>query len=358
MLHILCALSLSTLFTLSSQTVFPSCSKPPFSTQADETLHDLENTNSTIAQPRAVFALSHRLLAYVSLTPPAQPSSPSRQPRASAWNIEADLGHAAIKVGESVLSGVKALGGMAYSAARAKAGLSGSGSSGSSGGGGEQGVGRFFSRSGPSARDLDVRVSPTLGSEAALPGDHPRASPPDAHVPPSSQQLMSRASASGSGCHVTVVDLDPLRKTTGGGEPVVVAEFMASKSQPIIGLQFSRDGNSLVVVPKDGQVLPLYQIRPITTHHQDLASRSGSGSVQSALHMYNLRRGRTSAVVEAVDIARDLRWVAIATRNRTVHTFAVNPYGGRPDARSHIEGRVRNCVEMVRPRRGCLFFVF
>ena len=32
----------------------------------------------------------------------------------------------------------------------------------------------------------------------------------------------------------------------------------------------------------------------------------------------------------------------MGTRKRAVHVFAVNPYGGRPDQRSHLEGRVAN----------------
>ena len=42
------------------------------------------------------------------------------------------------------------------------------------------------------------------------------------------------------------------------------------------------------------------------------------------------------------------RWLAVGTRNRTVHVFGVNPYGGKPDVRSHVEGRVRNVDVIVR----------
>jgi hypothetical protein len=43
---------------------------------------------------------------------------------------------------------------------------------------------------------------------------------------------------------------------------------------------------------------------------------------------------------------RDGRWTELETRNRTVHVFAVNPYGGPPDVKSHLEARVR-IVELV-----------
>ncbi|KAJ6528024.1 hypothetical protein B0H19DRAFT_880062, partial [Mycena capillaripes] len=38
----------------------------------------------------------------------------------------------------------------------------------------------------------------------------------------------------------------------------------------------------------------------------------------------------------------DGRFVALATRRRTVHVFAGNPYGGRADVRSHLGARVRD----------------
>jgi hypothetical protein len=64
-------------------------------------------------------------------------------------------------------------------------------------------------------------------------------------------------------------------------------------------------------------------------------------------HMYDLRRGRTSAVVENLDWASDGRWIAVATKKRTVHVFAANPYGGLPDGQSHIKGRVCNSPNLV-----------
>ena len=63
--------------------------------------------------------------------------------------------------------------------------------------------------------------------------------------------------------------------------------------------------------------------------------------------MYDLRRGRTSATVEGVELADDSRWIAVGTRKRTVHIFPTNPYGGKPDHRSHLEGRVRNPIDLV-----------
>ncbi|KAI0029446.1 hypothetical protein K488DRAFT_13258, partial [Vararia minispora EC-137] len=45
----------------------------------------------------------------------------------------------------------------------------------------------------------------------------------------------------------------------------------------------------------------------------------------------------------------DGRWVALGSRKRTVHVFATNPYGGPPDERSHMAGRVLNAPTMPAP---------
>ncbi|KAJ7465340.1 hypothetical protein B0H11DRAFT_2307929 [Mycena galericulata] len=55
-----------------------------------------------------------------------------------------------------------------------------------------------------------------------------------------------------------------------------------------------------------------------------------------------LRRGCTGTVVEGVAGVRDRRFITLATRRRTVHIFAVNPYGGRADVRSHLGARVQD----------------
>ncbi|KAF8960527.1 hypothetical protein BDZ97DRAFT_2077461, partial [Flammula alnicola] len=61
-----------------------------------------------------------------------------------------------------------------------------------------------------------------------------------------------------------------------------------------------------------------------------------------ATQAYGLYRGRTTAAVEDLSWARDGRWLAVGTRNRAICVFPVNPYGGKSDIRSHMDGRVRN----------------
>jgi hypothetical protein len=122
--------------------------------------------------PRPVFALSHRLLAFASPAPSysythahTSTSSPSTSPLATVPSsagagplglglptTQAEIGHAALKVGGSVLSGMRTIGGMALSATKSRVVSAGSGSS-SSHAVGEMsagGVAMFFSRSTPS----------------------------------------------------------------------------------------------------------------------------------------------------------------------------------------------------------------
>ena len=78
-----------------------------------------------------------------------------------------------------------------------------------------------------------------------------------------------------------------------------------------------------------------------------MSSEPAEHLAESMQHVYTLRRGRTSAVVEAMEWAHDKLWFGMSTRKRTVHVFAVNPLGGRPDGSSHLVGKVVNSPELV-----------
>jgi hypothetical protein len=58
-----------------------------------------------------------------------------------------------------------------------------------------------------------------------------------------------------------VVDLASLR-TMGVGNLRVVVEFQSSRSQPLAELRFSKDGSSLAVIPRDGHLIKVFQLRP------------------------------------------------------------------------------------------------
>ena len=330
---------------------------------------------------------------------------------------QADLGNAAIKVGGSLLSGMKTLGGMALTAAKNHMMASGSPNyyydspanttttaatatleyarrqpsyahqqqqgghrkyvsisapSGADPPADSRSRGRRYSVTSMTSQDSTSRSY--SGSDQA---HHTSTSPVVPNVAIAEQQRQ--------GSYVTILDLMPLLAPGaggggggGGGSPVVVAEWLTSRSQPVAGLKFSPDGCSLIVVPMNGQVSHVWQIRPSPgvlrisqtgvvgtgsgdgDHSKSGRDNPGSGGVGSGggpdvmVRMYHLHRGRSPAVIDDVAWAQDGRWVAIGSQRPTVHVFPVNPYGGKPDLRSHTKGKVINVNELV----SGLFFFF
>jgi len=185
-------------------------------------------------------------------------------------------------------------------------------------------------------------------------------SQPDEEVP---QSPLSEATAStvaprgvsppSSGYYVKVIDLAPLLASSSPPphHPTVISEFKASTRLLISNIAFTGDGNSLIVSTEDGRVTRVFNIRPLSSVSRcDLVPcdvGSTGPNVSDPWHVYNLRRGHTSATIEDISVSQDGRWIAMGTSHRTVHVFAVNPYGGKPDNRSHLEGRVHNVFELV-----------
>ncbi|KAF9527640.1 hypothetical protein CPB83DRAFT_895045 [Crepidotus variabilis] len=377
--------------------------------------------------PRPTFALSGRLLAYASPSPTVLGSSrlgisaastggsrrlsnsstasgsghsavgsngsasASSSPFGSLGGLglgkitQADVGHAALKVGESVFSGVKFLGGMAFEAAKNKVsgGSPGSGGSltvaGAAGSGRANGT-RFVSRSAPDAHtsveeEASRRLRERERRHSNTSSPIPSASVPAAIGSHSTTVAPFTKPNVENGHYVTVVDLFSLLsirpssgKKSGSRAPklFIVDEFLASRSQPVAMLQFSPDGMGISVGLRDGHNVKVFKVRPTpgvllaslsakpsnpqgTSGHSELNEvvvDSISMKRGSVSQVYDLKRGRTYGILEGVDWAEDGRWMGVGTRNRTVHIFAVNPYGGKTDLRSHLEGRVKN-VDLV-----------
>jgi hypothetical protein len=382
---------------------------------------DYDDSTTTEHLRHPVFTVSGRFLAYASLTPRTDTSpasyavTESRSPMSTFGSggiisvggvIQSEIGNAAIRMGESVLSGMKILGGMAYNAAKAKATgdsspphtPSSSNTFKASTGSGLSNL--FFSKSAPSASSLGyerkqnhsvpVKEKRSLGS----------AVPPPLTTATSMMNSVLTAlptfpnvtrSGAGQGSYVTVVDLMPLLDPSSfSNQPETVAEFSAFGRQTVAGLSFSSNGTNLTVVPRDGQICKVYNIRPTpkvlrrvvsvraqtpsnegskptkpqlsgSNYAEDLRCLINAGlhaGEELAWHLYDLKRGRTNGVIEHVDLADDGRWIAIGSRKRTVHVFAVNSYGGRPDEVSHTEGRVRNHFELVSLHRSFIICYF
>ncbi|KAF8172576.1 hypothetical protein K438DRAFT_178568 [Mycena galopus ATCC 62051] len=212
-------------------------------------------------------------------------------------------------------------------------------------------LGRFFSRSAPAASALLLGGSPPSGAGSLAGGGS---------VGGAVGSIMGvgnggAGGGGGVGAWVRVVDLGPLlgvgssTKAGRGREaaaPRDVHVFEAGRA-PLGGLFFASDGTRLFAVRRDGLGAGVWALRPsplpLSLRPPHLANPNASANdstLPAPRHVYALRRGRTGAVVEAVSGARDGRFVALATRRRTVHVFAVNPYGGRADVRSHLRARV------------------
>ncbi|KAH9853231.1 hypothetical protein C2E23DRAFT_884844 [Lenzites betulinus] len=394
-IHVISSCTLATLYTISSASLVPftyPASSTTTTAKPNDVLSslDIETLHASSASPRPIYALSNRLLAYVSplSSPAAGPPTSSSASRGHAHTStpvpppethgqfklglgmsQADLGTAAAKLGGSVLSGMKTLGGMAISAARAGVNAAVTGEPVAAPRGGGLGS-MFFSKSAPAAtgspheyqttqdwRRRSLRMSPPANFDVPF-----TASGAAGSFPPTSPVLPP------AGCQIVVVDLRTLLTTLPADaerEPEVVARFKFPKPYPLSGLAFSADGTALALSSRDGHAVRVLQLRPAprlaralsstdsalsTRHEQHAPTASSQPSAHledSARLVYTLRRGRTSAVVEGMAWAHDRQWFGMSTQNRTIHVYAVNALGGNPDGASHIAGKVLNGQDLV-----------
>lgn len=346
------------------------------------TLHTPEGAEEVIYsapqdRPHAVFALSNRLLAFASVPPTPDTSLTNIYPRMAIPHspsiqlgplsvTQADIGNAAMKVGGGLLIGMRALGGIAVAAARGEINTPTAVEN--------KGFRKFFSRSAPSATSIRHERKPSSsGSSTAAQGNGYEPEPGTAR--PGDEAISSSG-------HITIVDLQPLLDDREAGRPERLSDFSVPSGQVVADLKFSEDGTGIAVIPSDGSIVRIYQIKPQSrvlrraalnnmanvhgprekavspsARKEILGSSDDQYGLQSSSneseglsvpwHLYDLHRGRTSAVVESVKISHDCRWVGVISRKRTIHVYATNPYGGRADEASHLEGKVRNTVEVV-----------
>lgn len=317
-------------------------------------------------KPLPVFALSGRLLAFASPHFSTDPLPGLDHQSAHITGVPrppvspGDVGQAAIRFGGTVLSGVKALGGLAFNVAKNKAfgdstpSRSQASPVASTDGRPGSGISALFKPT------QDIRrqrtASPIEATEATTMMQSVFTVLPSL---PGSSDYASR--------RITIIDLSPLLGSTERStEPEVVTEIVIPRSQPISKLSFSNDGTRLAFSSKDGHTVRVYDISPTCRAVRRVLTRPWSGPdsgyaddlrslVHAGLHpgqftpvhVYDLQRGRTNAIIENISWNDDMRWVAVGSRKRTVHVFPVNPYGGRPDDASHLEGHVRNATELV-----------
>ena len=91
------------------------------------------------------------------------------------------------------------------------------------------------------------------------------------------------------------------------------SEFTASRRQLILHIAFASDGNLLIISTEDGRVIRVFHVKPVPSVLRGIFV-GGSGEldvgcvVAKPWHVYNLRRGRTSAVVDGISASEDGRW--------------------------------------------------
>ncbi|XP_018825265.1 autophagy-related protein 18g-like isoform X1 [Juglans regia] len=105
----------------------------------------------------------------------------------------------------------------------------------------------------------------------------------------------------------------------------VISQFKAHTS-PISALCFDPSGTLLVTASVYGNNINIFRIMPSCT-------RSGSGVLSSDwssshVHLYQLHRGITSAIIQDICFSHYSQWIAVVSSKGTCHVFVLSPFGG------------------------------
>uniref|UniRef100_A0A1I7T4U0 BCAS3 domain-containing protein n=1 Tax=Caenorhabditis tropicalis TaxID=1561998 RepID=A0A1I7T4U0_9PELO len=120
---------------------------------------------------------------------------------------------------------------------------------------------------------------------------------------------------------ITVVNLTASRDDEADG---VMCHYVAHVD-PISYIAFSPDQRLVLSADANANVFNIFLLMPHAT----------TPSLASVQHLYKLNRGSTPAKVVSTAFSEDCRWLAITTNHATTHVFAVCPFGGKPNQRTH-----------------------
>uniref|UniRef100_A0A8R1I498 BCAS3 WD40 domain-containing protein n=1 Tax=Caenorhabditis japonica TaxID=281687 RepID=A0A8R1I498_CAEJA len=90
-------------------------------------------------------------------------------------------------------------------------------------------------------------------------------------------------------------------------------------------ITFSPDHRLVLSADANANVFNIFLLMPHAT----------TSSLAAVQHLYKLNRGSTPAKVVSTAFSEDCRWLAISTNHGTTHVFAVCPFGGKPNQRTH-----------------------
>ncbi|KAI5474666.1 WD40/YVTN repeat-like-containing domain containing protein [Pseudohyphozyma bogoriensis] len=244
-------------------------------------------------------------------------------------------GDVARRVGEGVLSGVKAIGDLGFSYWNAR------------GGGGEAQAstsvaGKHFSKSAPLP---------------SVPGFERRS-------PPLRPSASTRTSSSGeTATSGTVIALDllsysppsttkPARRRPSRSAPPsglkVVAHFRPYHHS-IALLSLAPSSSLLLTASAQGHAFDVFEMKPAVpvgvsaTEAERMSDEPSTGKVW---HRYRLNRGYTSARTTMASWSSDLRFVGVGTGKGTTHIYAIQPFGGKPHLETHFAPKVTNAQEL------------
>ncbi|CAF0792024.1 unnamed protein product [Rotaria sp. Silwood1] len=111
----------------------------------------------------------------------------------------------------------------------------------------------------------------------------------------------------------------------------IIAHFQAH-TEPVSHLQFNPSGHLLVTCDTSGHYFNVLEI-------QASPYRCTRTYIK---HLYTLFRGDTDCIVSHMTFTTDSRWLAVSTKRGTTHLFAINPYGGVANVRTHTKPYVVN----------------
>ncbi|CAI2349367.1 unnamed protein product [Caenorhabditis sp. 36 PRJEB53466] len=120
---------------------------------------------------------------------------------------------------------------------------------------------------------------------------------------------------------VTVLNLAAIGEDEAEG---VTCHYVAHVD-PISYIAFSPDQRLVLSADANANVFNIYLLMPHAT----------TSSLAAVQHLYKLNRGSTPAKVVSTAFSEDCRWLAISTNHGTTHVFAVCPFGGKPNQRTH-----------------------
>jgi len=249
-------------------------------------------------------------------------------------------GEVARKVGEGVLSGVKAIGGvgMNYWMTRSTNSRNQESSNSSS-------AESKFSKSAP------VNTVAGFGRRLSVPSALSASS-----SRPSSAGSMSTDSAHSTiAGTVIVVDLLPSsprqsrsNRPASSSSLKTIAHFRPY-SHSLALLSFSPSSTSILTASTPAHSFDIFELHPSSPigasalQAVPLSSDSNSGKVW---HRYRLQRGYSSARATSASWSNDGRCVAVGTGKGTSHVYAILPMGGRPILEHHFDPKVSNLDEL------------